>query len=351
MILSELEKFQAMTEQIRTKSKKDINEQTKESIFNKGVEKGTNDIIEALNMKFNKNQTTDIDTRLKIAKKLEGLKKSVYQDSINEKLGYDTLQTNLEKLYKPLIDSQSGIKEGISKLENKADQIANTFSNYPALLDSETKAIMPPEVVDKMSLGPIATEYLKLYTTKNSKKSDDIFGNDITIEGKKYTGTPGLWEIIVKSHPVRYTNDDRNKYKEILDQTDAIRSDLNTAKPRSSRSYKYTNVIKPIWEEMIGKSGKGVVILPSDPNALFEMLKLRLAGLQAGNTGTRNEIVAICDELLRQDSQKEKIKKAIESDTNASIKLSYEDLNGEHKTALTESQRNRMKAAYLTFTE
>ncbi|XP_065678337.1 uncharacterized protein LOC136093348 [Hydra vulgaris] len=246
-------------------------------------------------------KATDIDTRLKIAKELASIKKSIYQDDINEKLGYDALQTNLEKLYKPIIDSQSGIKEGISKLENKANQIANTFSSYPALLDSETKAIMPPEVVDKMSLGPIAKEYLKLYSTKNSKKvSDDIFGDDITIEGKKYIGTPGLWEIIVKSHPVRFTNDDRNKYKEILDQTDAIRSNLNLAKPKSSRSYKYTNVIKPIWEEMIGKSGKGVVILPSDPNALFEMLKLRLAGLQAGNTGTRNEIVAICDELLRQ---------------------------------------------------
>ncbi|XP_065678499.1 uncharacterized protein LOC136093425 [Hydra vulgaris] len=261
-------------------------------------------------------KATDIDTRLKIAKELASVKKSVYQDSINEKLGYDTLQTNLEKLYKPLIDSQSGIKEGISKLENKADQIANTFSNYPALLDSKSKAIMPPEVVDKMSLGPIATEYLKLYTTKNSKKvSDDIFGNDITIEGKKYTGTPGLWEIIVKSHPVKYTNNDRNKYKEILDQTDAIRSDLNSAKPRSSKSYKYTNVIRPIWEEMIGKSGKGVVILPSDPNALFEMLKLRLAALQAGNTGARNEVVAICDELLRQgqidDDEYKALQKAI----------------------------------------
>ncbi|XP_065684399.1 uncharacterized protein LOC136096752 [Hydra vulgaris] len=282
-------------------------------------------------------KATDIDARLKIAKELASLKKSIYQDDVNEKLGYDTLQTNLEKLYKPIIDSQSGIKEGISKLENKADQIANTFSNYPALLDSETKAIMPPEVVDNMRLGPIAAEYLKLYTAKNSKKvSDDIFGihynesdkkfyigkkpitiegDDITIEGKKYIGSSGLWEIIVKSHPVRYTNNDRNKYKEILNQTDAIRSELNLAKPRSSKGYKYTNVIKPIWEEMIGKSGKGVVILPSDPNALFDMLKLRLAGLHAGNTGTRNEIVAICDELLRQgqidDNEYKALQKAI----------------------------------------
>ncbi|XP_065680614.1 uncharacterized protein LOC136094547 [Hydra vulgaris] len=232
-------------------------------------------------------QATDIEARLKIAKELDGLKKS----------------TNLEKLYKPTIDSQSGIKEGLSKLENKADQLTNTFSSYLALLDSETKGIMPPEIVNHMSLGAIAAEFLKLYTAKNSKKI------------KKYIGTPGLWKIIVKSHPVKYTNNDSNKYKEILNQTDAICSDLNSAKPRSSRSYKYTNVIEPIWEEMIGKSGKGVIILPSDPNALLDMLKLRLAALQAGNTGVRNEAVAICDELLRQgqidDDEYKALQKAI----------------------------------------
>nr|XP_012563489.1 unnamed protein product [Hydra vulgaris] len=141
---------------------------------------------------------------------------------------------------------------------------------------------------------------------------------------KKYTGTPGLWEIIVKSHPVRYINDDRNKYKEILDQTDEIRSDLNSAKPRSSRSYKYTNVIKPIWEEIIGKSGKGVVILPSDPNALFDMLKLRLSALQAGNTGARNETVAICDELLRQGQ--------IDDDEYKGITLSLSRAQLKHNT-------------------
>ena len=46
-----------MTEQIRTKSKNDIDAQTKESIFNKGIEKGKSDVIEELNMRFNKNQS------------------------------------------------------------------------------------------------------------------------------------------------------------------------------------------------------------------------------------------------------------------------------------------------------
>ena len=50
------------------------------------------------------------------------------------------------------------------------------------------------------------------------------------------------------------------------------------------------------------KNRKGITnrLMPSDPNALVEMLELRVASYQAGNTGVRNEIVDISDELLRQ---------------------------------------------------
>ena len=46
------------------------------------------------------------------------------------------------------------------------------------------------------------------------------------------------------------------------------------------------------------KQGQG--FLPSDPNALCERLELLIVSKQAGNTGVRNEIESICDELLRQ---------------------------------------------------
>jgi len=45
---------------------------------------------------------------------------------------------------------------------------------------------------------------------------------------------------------------------------------------------------------------QGQGFLPSDPNALSERLELLMASKQAGNAGVRNEIVSICDELLRQ---------------------------------------------------
>ena len=47
-------------------------------------------------------------------------------------------------------------------------------------------------------------------------------------------------------------------------------------------------------------SGKGVVIMPSDPNALLERLDLLLASQEAGHTGVGNELISICDELKRQ---------------------------------------------------
>ena len=42
-------------------------------------------------------------------------------------------------------------------------------------------------------------------------------------------------------------------------------------------------------------------MIPSDPVALADRLKLLLASKAAGNTGVViNELVSICDELLRQ---------------------------------------------------
>ena len=42
------------------------------------------------------------------------------------------------------------------------------------------------------------------------------------------------------------------------------------------------------------------IILPCDPIALVERLDILMASKAAGNTGVRNELVSVCDELLRQ---------------------------------------------------
>ena len=42
------------------------------------------------------------------------------------------------------------------------------------------------------------------------------------------------------------------------------------------------------------------MILPSDPVALVERLDILMASKAAGNTGVGNELVSVCNELLRQ---------------------------------------------------
>ena len=65
--------------------------------------------------------------------------------------------------------------------------------------------------------------------------------------------------------------------------------------------------IKSIWDEKDLYIGKGLtpsvptIILLCDPIALVERLYMLMAGKAAGNTGVRNELVSVCDELLRQN--------------------------------------------------
>ena len=52
------------------------------------------------------------------------------------------------------------------------------------------------------------------------------------------------------------------------------------------------------------------IILPCDPIVTVERLDILMECKAAGNTGVRNELVSVCDELLRQnliDTQKFKI--------------------------------------------
>lgn len=259
-------------------------------------------------------------------------KRNIQQNTISEKLGDISLQRELTKFYKPITESQSGlssqlkeIKEGTTAaLKELPSSIATqlksiTFPQYPSI-----EAYEEPEESDStLNLGETATKYLKQYTT-NRKNTDTIFGihskkdgnfyigtepitiegDNITVKGKNYTGTPGLWELITMARPNDsiYDQDDLDNYYEILDDTNAIRNESNPNKPKSSRSEKYRVLIKPLWESIKIKKGSGItIILPSDPNALVEMLSIRLAAAKAGNTGAANEAVAISDELLRQE--------------------------------------------------
>ena len=109
----------------------------------------------------------------------------------------------------------------------------------------------------------------------------------------------------MSKEPGGFSKKDRYNYGRLMLKTNALRKhyDPNDKYPRSSGSDKWKNILSPIWygeETEVGYQGKGVVVIPSDPNALLERLDLLLASQEAGHTGVRNELVSICDELKRQ---------------------------------------------------
>ena len=138
---------------------------------------------------------------------------------------------------------------------------------------------------------------------KGNRKILTIAYNNIYVDGEKFRGTPSLWELIMedKPNPKNYTEEDKNIYGNLLFKTNALNQnfDPKNSYPRASRSYKWQNILSLIWAAK-AYQGKGVVIIPSDPNALLERLDLLLASQEAGHTGVRNELVSICDELKRQ---------------------------------------------------
>src|ERR1043165_5852029 len=281
---------------------------------------------------------TDPAKRELIVEEFLKTKRNIQQNFLSEKLGDIGMQRELVKLYKPIVDSQSAISKEqnalLSTIQENSAATSNALKALPASITSSLKAIQfpqhpsiqayedPVESVRTLELGELATAYLQQYAS-NKKSTDTTFGisskdgvfyigdtpitiegDDITVADKTYTGTPVPWEFITMNIPNAsiYNGNDLDDYAEILHKTNAMRQARNPNKPKSSRNAKYRNINKPIWAAKVGKGVAPVVVLPHDPNALVEMLSLRMASFQAGNTGVRNEIVGICDELLRQNA-------------------------------------------------
>ena len=230
------------------------------------------------------------------------------------------------------------IKEGIEELPTKL------FRKVFPSIELKTS--------DIMNLGPLAVNaLLQAFTKKNidlafglyaqegkfkiGNKEVNIEDNDIKVDDIIFEGTPGFWELITSKNPNpnNYTSEDLEKYQQLVILTNTAYQGNNPKnnKAKSSRSPKWKNIIKPIWEQIkkqkeeeeeeeyeeeyeepatipftptkgtgLSKAGQSPKILPSDPNALIDRFDLLFSSQKAGHTGVRNEIVSILDELKRQ---------------------------------------------------
>ena len=269
-------------------------------------------------------------------------RKRIKDNFVAKKVGEIEYQTGLTKLFKPVTETQKATAKEITEAQKATAEkftsellpIKEGIEELPTKLFRKIFPSIELKARDIMNLGPLAVNALLQAFTKNN--IDLIFGlyakdgkfkigsefitiedNDIKVDDIIFEGTPGFWELVTSKNPnlENYTEEDLNKYRQLLVLTNTIYQNNNpdTNKPKSSRSPKWKYIIKPIWEQIKKQkeeeedddpqpstSGTGLKILPSDPNALIERFDLLFSSKKAGHTGVRNEIVSILDELKRQ---------------------------------------------------
>ena len=256
------------------------------------------------------------------------------------RIGEQQLQTDLSKFYRPITETQKAttreiteglkpIREGIEKLPEAIQPLGKAAEEEEEeeKEEEEVEEEEEEEEEEKKYIGEIAYKFLKKFLSDETfgirkeegkyyigSKPIIIVNNDIFIEdiNKMFKGTPGLWNLIMSKNPKNFTDKDYDNYKDLMIITNALHIDNNPNNPYpkgNHRGFKWTRILAPIWFGKKGGlhkfpekgyKGEGVVVIPSDPNALLERLDLLLASQEAGHTGVRNELVSICDELKRQ---------------------------------------------------
>ena len=197
----------------------------------------------------------------------------------------------------PLGEATGEEPEEEEKPEASPENLGDIAYNY-----LHRKEPYPHDTMFGIYLGKDGHFHMGRQMNKENKKILTIAYNNIIVDGEKFRGTPGLWELIMEDKPRNYTKEDKDEYRDLLIKTNVLHHDFHpkNPNPRSSKSYKWKNILGPIWYDMGGYEGEGVVVIPSDPKALLERLDLLLACQEAGHTGVGNELVSICDELKRQ---------------------------------------------------
>ena len=149
-------------------------------------------------------------------------RQNIQQNFLSERVGDSSTQHELSKHFKPVADMQQDLKQGlVSELKPIREGMKNLpnaitfpqFSSITAYDDDDDG-----EEEEDVFIGDIAEQYLRKFATVSG--ADKTFGlrdedgrfyignkeakikdNNIIVGDKTYTGTPGLWELIVARSP------------------------------------------------------------------------------------------------------------------------------------------------------
>ena len=170
------------------------------------------------------------------------LKKNIRDNLLSERTGEQQFQTELTKFYRPITESQKAtareiteglkpIREGIEKLpqamlpigeatgeEEEEEQTEATPENLGEIAYNylHGKEPYPRDKTFGIYLGKDGHYHMGKQINKENKKILTIAYDNIIVDGEKFRGTPGLWELVMEEKPRNYTKEDIDEYRDLL---------------------------------------------------------------------------------------------------------------------------------------
>ena len=208
-----------------------------------------------------------------IVKEFLELKKNIQDNFLSERTGQQQLQTDLSKFYRPITETQKAtvreITEGLKPIREGIENLPQAITFPPTQPIGEEKPLDLSEIAEKYLATPTHSRDTMFGIRKEGGlyyiggKQATIVNNNIIIGDEKFEGTPGLWELIMTKNPVNFMNKDYNNYRSLMIKTNALHVGNKSGidKPRSSKSYKWTTILSPIWYGQKKVEREGVVVI------------------------------------------------------------------------------------------
>ena len=238
-----------------------------------------------------------------------------------------TENRNIIRAFKPVVEATEKSAEKITKeiknirpKEEPVKGLTGTTSAIEYYLQNYSKSKLDTYfgIFEKDGLHYMGNKEVVI------DKHNNIFLND---GATGFKGTLGLWKLIMMKTPDLYQKEDLENYKALLQQTNAINYPhfiTEGGRPQQTAKWRFLadkDLIPEEEEEFYEapeaeevpeaeeekKFGEGIIFLPGNIKGLLDRFRLLFAEFEAGNiAATRNEIVAILDELLRRKYFKRK---------------------------------------------
>ena len=154
--------------------------------------------------------------------------------------------TSTDAITKELIPIKDQLEQLTKLVKPKAVRVGIKRPAEDDLEQFEENQSAKKQDIDQQ-FGPLAKDFLNDYLDeeKRQRKIDNSFGfryadnewkigdkqvslnpdDSLLIDGETYPGTPGFWSLITQKKPKYYTQDDLDRYKELLHETHVLRQD------------------------------------------------------------------------------------------------------------------------------